>query len=176
MYSLYYSRGYIQQWDQWIIKRCLRSQSLSCSVVLLQSLERQTTASWNVWYKEENIHVNIFRRNISNKYADQMTTTTTVSWIYLKTVEMLFIPSRADQVPQTFRFLRLYNYINHICQMMVKEVKNNCHFINIISIYLTNEKYICSVHLSLLYGGEIFNNLGEGARLRRSCQNGGREI
>ena len=48
--------------------------------------------------------------------ADQMTTRTTVSWIYLKTVEMLFLPSRADQVPQTFRFLRLYNYINHVCQ------------------------------------------------------------
>lgn len=58
----------------------------------------------------------------------------------------------------------------------IKDVKNNCHFINIISIYLTNEKYICIVHLSLLYGGEIFNNLGKGARLRRSCQNGGREI
>ena len=69
LYSLYYSRGYIQQWDQWIIKRCLKSQSLSCSVVLLQSLERQTTASCNVWYKEENIHVNIFGRNISNKYG-----------------------------------------------------------------------------------------------------------
>ena len=43
VFCIYLSTDYIYQKDKWILQRCLMNQSFSCTVVLLQSLERQRT-------------------------------------------------------------------------------------------------------------------------------------
>ena len=43
VFCIYLFTGYIYQKDNWILQRCLMNKSFSCTVVLLQSLERQRT-------------------------------------------------------------------------------------------------------------------------------------
>ena len=89
------------------------NQSLSRTVVLLQSSDRRRTVYLNILV----FMLEILERNISHGHQFS---------IY--------------QIALPLRILYLYSCIIYVCHYVIKHVKNTYHFIHMNAICLTNEK------------------------------------
>ena len=84
----------MHQYEKWIVKTGLMKQSLSCSAVLIQSLEKRKTAYLNIF----DILKKLFMLEIIKvKFHKNL---------------MPWLLSGTDRVPLPCRFLYLYNYTN----------------------------------------------------------------
>ena len=111
-------------------------QSLSCTVVSLQSLGRQKTVYLDILM----FMLVIFERNIFQKLG--------LSVDYQKDCfedllsiqsDMFWLSSRTHQVSLPFRNLCLFSCMIYVSQQVVKHAKNICHFIVINITCLTSE-------------------------------------
>ena len=118
---------------KWIIKRYF---SLHCCKVW-RDWKQPTRISLIHWrnhsrgtYSRDTFHIN---------KAPQLTNRATFFWISFDTFGNT-LQKIQKKLHCFLRFLCLYYYKKHVCQSVVKHVKNICHCIVINTIYLTNEK------------------------------------
>ena len=120
------------------------NQSLSCTVVLLESLERRRTVYLDMFDILKKLFIlHIFKRNMSCKQVSSVHYQSrcfrdllSIQW------KMLWFPSRTNQVPLRFRFLCFYGYVNYVVNRWLCMLKTFCHFRVINITCLTNEEKI----------------------------------